>query len=177
VQLCRTTSTQMAPDPWKTCQPEIYRFSGFFWLVQFSDIYYVMPTLYITIFCDPTWDGEASSDFWSMQESLIVREMSTKFRYREQGAWYYYWFDALKILINDWVLKSLSTTWKISSPEPDGAIAGAQIDRALPKMSDVRFSPSAQLANLLDDSMSLEEVQKAVGKWLVDGFSRFWIVV
>jgi hypothetical protein len=29
----------------------------------------------------------------------------------------------------------------------------------------------------LDDSMSLEEVQKAVGKWLVDGFSRFWIVV
>ena len=115
-------------------------------------------------------------DFWNMQESLIVHEMST-FRYREQGPWYHYWFDALKILINDWVLKSLSTTWKISPPEPDGAIAGAQIDRALPKMSDVRFSPSAQLANLLDDSMSLEEVQKAVGKWLVDGFSRFWINV
>ncbi|CAL1129984.1 unnamed protein product [Cladocopium goreaui] len=33
-------------------------------------------------------------------------------------------------------------------------------------MSDVRFSPSAQLANLLDDSMSLEEVQKAVGKFV-----------
>ena len=167
----------MAPDPWKTCQPEICRFSGFFLAGPiFRHILCHANSIYSTIFWSYLrwWSQFGISE--NMQESLIVHEMST-FRYREQGPWYHYWFDALKILINDWVLKSLSTTWKISPPEPDGAIAGAQIDRALPKMSDVRFSPSAQLANLLDDSMSLEEVQKAVGKWLVDGFSRFWIVV